>query len=144
MKSGKTGYTIAPSIPTGYTIPWLEKYTTSNEMILYDWKLVHSKNNKIKNGLVLCEFAKDYDKVKTKLKADKAGTVYLYCNSAPTNSWGETQVVSKAIPANTVTEVEWEGDIKSGYLLWMRYLPTDTSVTSIVRVESIIAEAEQK
>ncbi len=130
--------TIRPRIPGWIYAPWLEHHTTHNEMILYDWKTVHKNNQKIKNGLILCEMEQD-GKLTVECNSDFVGKVYFYPNKTPTDTWTESKVQTLDLTsANTKTKKEF--DVEKGDFIWMRYLPTDTSKEAILKIDNIYLE----
>ena len=127
---------FTPRVWTSIGVPWCEKATASNAMKLMSLKNVNEDNQRIKNGIILCK-VEEAGTLNITVNADYVGTVDFYVSKNPTDTWSESTVQTFNITeANKdtkckLTELE-DADVNK--YVWLRYLPTDTTVKGTLKI----------
>ena len=126
-------------------VPWCEKNIVHNQMELQTLKNVNENNKKVKNGVILYEIS-EKGKVTMSLNADNVGTAEFYISKNPTDTWPSTSVISKSITeTDTDIKITFE-EFKTedfGKYIWMRYLPTDTTLDAVLKITDAYIESDE-
>ena len=114
-------------------------------MYLYSLNQSDNRNRQVKNGMLLGEVSKsgDYHIV---VESDYPGTFYAVISNDPISNWTSSSFGgwSKSITeTNKEYTIDMENIPKTDSLMWICYLPSDTSKFATLKVKDYYVETDE-